>query len=103
MNALFVASGVDLGMLCCQFDSEPWILTSFCKEVLVDLLSNDDASIAVQFLSSVANELACIAKEAKDPNANDYREITRIKVGELIKELKQVKLGMLDSCCAELA
>ena len=80
-------------MLRHQLDPEPWTLTSFCEELLVDLLSNDDISGAVKFLSLVANEFAYIAEKANDPNANDYREITRMKGDALIKELKQVKPG----------
>ena len=39
----------------------------------------------------VANEFIYIAEEAGNPNANDYKEILRMKQNEFIKELKQVK------------
>ena len=32
-------------------------------------------------------------EEASDPSANNFWEITRMKGGKLLKELKQVKLG----------
>ena len=57
---------------------------------MVDLLSNYDVSGAVQFFS-IANEFAYIAKEINDLNANEYKEITRIKGDKLIKKLKQAK------------
>ena len=39
----------------------------------------------------IADEYTYIAEEASNPNANDYREIIRMKGGKLIKELKHVK------------
>ena len=46
----------------------------------------------MQFLCLVADEFGYIAEMAGNPNANDYIEITKMKGGELIKEIKQIKL-----------
>ena len=52
------------------------------KNLLVDLLSNDDTSGALQFFFSVATEFAYIAEKASNPSTNDYKKIARIKGGE---------------------
>ena len=43
------------------------------------------------FFSLVVDEFVYIDEEIGDTSANDYKEITKMKGVELIKELKQVK------------
>ena len=80
-------------MLQHQLDSEPLISILFCENLLEDLLSSYDVSGAMWYLSLVAAEFIYIAEEATNLNANDYREITRIKGGRLIEKFKVAKPG----------
>ena len=63
----------------------------FCEELLVDLLSKDDVSGAVQFFSSMVDELVYITEKVGNLNVNDYIKIAGMKGGKLIKELKHVE------------